>query len=131
MFLEISQTKGVFLRIVRNFQEQLFLRTLLVDPSEKLIAEAVFRRCSVKKVFLKISQNSQENTCTRVSFLQSLACNFSRWHRCFPVYSANTFLRTLFFRAPLVPASVKAYNFTKMWKRSSLWLCLLSSYSEL
>ena len=27
------------------------------------------RRCSVKKVFLEISQNSQENTCARVSFL--------------------------------------------------------------
>ena len=26
------------------------------------------RRCSVKKVFLKISQNSPENTCARVSF---------------------------------------------------------------
>ena len=25
-------------------------------------------RCSVKKVFLKISQNSPENTCARVSF---------------------------------------------------------------
>ena len=34
--------------------------------------EAVVQRCSVKKVFLKISQNSQENTCTRVSFLIKL-----------------------------------------------------------
>ena len=31
------------------------------------ISEAVARRCSVKKVFLKISQNSQERTCARVS----------------------------------------------------------------
>ena len=30
---------------------------------------AVVQRCSVKKVFLEISQNSQENTCARVSFL--------------------------------------------------------------
>ena len=30
--------------------------------------EAVVQRCSVKKVFLQISQNSQENTCARVSF---------------------------------------------------------------
>ena len=42
--------------------------------------EAVVQRCSVKKVFLKISQNSQENTCARVYFLiklQALAqyCN--------------------------------------------------------
>ena len=32
------------------------------------LPEAVARRCSVKKVFLEISQNSQENTCARVSF---------------------------------------------------------------
>ena len=31
--------------------------------------EAGVRRCPVKKVFLKISQNSQENTYARVSFL--------------------------------------------------------------
>ena len=30
------------------------------------------QRCSVKKVFLKILQNSQENTCARVSFLIKL-----------------------------------------------------------
>ena len=29
-----------------------------------LSSEAVVLSCSVKKVFLKISQNSQENTCT-------------------------------------------------------------------
>ena len=30
--------------------------------------EAVVQRCSVKKVFLYISQNSQENTCARFLF---------------------------------------------------------------
>ena len=30
--------------------------------------EAVDQKCSVKKVFLEISQNSQENTCARVFF---------------------------------------------------------------
>ena len=30
------------------------------------------QKCSVRKVFLKISQNSQENTCARVSFLIKL-----------------------------------------------------------
>ena len=37
------------------------------------------RKCSVKKVFLKISQSSQENTCVRVSNLIKLeaeSCNF-------------------------------------------------------
>ena len=37
--------------------------------------EAVAQRCSVKKVFFEISQNSQENTCAEVSFLIKLqAC---------------------------------------------------------
>ena len=34
--------------------------------------ETVSRMCSVKKVFLEISQNSQESTCARVSFLIKL-----------------------------------------------------------
>ena len=34
--------------------------------------EAVAQRCSVKKVFLEISQNSQENTRVRVSLLIKL-----------------------------------------------------------
>ena len=42
-------------------------------------SEAVAQRCSVKKVFLEISQNSQENNCARVSFvikLKAWTCNF-------------------------------------------------------
>ena len=35
-------------------------------------AEAVVWMCSVEKVFLEILQNSQENTCARVSFLIKL-----------------------------------------------------------
>ena len=34
--------------------------------------EAIAQRCSVKKVFLEILQNSQENTYARVSFLIKL-----------------------------------------------------------
>ena len=34
--------------------------------------EAIAQRCSLKKVFLEISQNSLESTCTRVSFLMKL-----------------------------------------------------------
>ena len=34
--------------------------------------EAASQRCSAKKVFLEILQNSQENTCARVSFLIKL-----------------------------------------------------------
>ena len=67
--------------------------------------EAVVQRCSVKNVFLEISQNSQENTCARVSFLIKLQASGLRpatllkkrlWHRRFPVKFAK-FLRTAFF----------------------------------
>ena len=75
--------------------------------------ETVVRRCSVKKVFLEISQNSQENTCARDSSLMKLqgeAWDFinrealaqvwlatlkSEWQRCFPKNFAK-FLRTPF-----------------------------------
>ena len=40
-------------------------------------SEVVARRCSVKMVFLEISQNSHENTCTKVSFLIKLQATFS------------------------------------------------------
>ena len=41
---------------------------------------------SEEKVFLEISQNSQENNCVRVSFLITLQAKKKRfWHRCFPV----------------------------------------------
>ena len=36
------------------------------------LSEAVARRHSMKKVFLEVSQNSQENSCVRVSFLTKL-----------------------------------------------------------
>ena len=37
------------------------------------LTEAVVLRCSVEKVFLEISQNSQENTCASVSFFNKVA----------------------------------------------------------
>ena len=43
---------------------------ILMNISE--FAEAVVQRCSAKKVFLEISQNSQENTCAKISFLIKL-----------------------------------------------------------
>ena len=44
----------------------------LNDSNDSNNTEAVVRRCSVKKVYLEISQNSQENTCARFSFLIKL-----------------------------------------------------------
>ena len=49
-----------------------------------------------KKGFLKISQNSQENTCARISVLIKVSVLKKRLcHRCFPVNFAK-FLRTPF-----------------------------------
>ena len=36
------------------------------------MSETVTQSCSMKKVFLKISENSRENFCARVSFLIKL-----------------------------------------------------------
>ena len=71
--------------------------------SEKNHSEAVTRRCSIKKGFLEISQNSQGSICTRVSFLIKFQAStwpanllkMRLWHRCFPVNFAK-FLRTSF-----------------------------------
>ena len=56
-------------------------------PPLKPNLEAVAQRCFVKKKFLKISQNSPENTYAKNSFYS--------WHRFFPVNFA-TVLRTPF-----------------------------------
>ena len=64
-----------------------------------MISKSSYQRCSVKKVFLEIYHNSQENTCARVSFLiklqkQVFSCEFCE-------ISKNTF----YCRTPLVAAS--------------------------
>ena len=75
--------------------------------------ETVVLRCSVKNVFLEISQNSQEKNCGRGSFLinlQASACNFIKKKPLPQVFSCEfceiskiTFLH----RTPLVAASVR------------------------
>ena len=107
------------------FKDSLFHRPAgdCARNAENNSREAVVRRCSVETVFIKISQNSQENACARVSFLrvsflavlirlQALiykireACNFIKkrllqgFFCAFCVISKNTF----FHRTPLVAA---------------------------
>ena len=69
-----------------------------------ILLKAVFQRCSVNKVFLEISPNSQETTCARISFLIKLQAWGLRpatllkkrsWRRCFPV-NFEKFPRTPF-----------------------------------
>ena len=51
--------------------------------TRKVFSEAVAQTCSVRKLFLEISQNSQENTCARVSILIKLQASglsgYSDW----------------------------------------------------
>ena len=44
-------------------------KELLEKKNSTAETDAVFQMCSVQKAFLKIWQNSQENTCVRVFFL--------------------------------------------------------------
>ena len=68
------------------------------------MSEAVTQSCSVKKVFLKISQNSQENTCVRVSILMKMQTsgNFIKKGALAQVFSyefCEIFMKTFFYRA--------------------------------
>ena len=57
--------------------------------------EAVVQSCSVKKVFLDISPNSQENACARASYFE-IKISSAQKHRRFPVNFVK-FLRTTFY----------------------------------
>ena len=70
-------------------------------------SEAVVRRCSAKKVFFEISQNSQENACFRDSFLIKLQANFIKKEPLAQVFSCKfceISRNTFFYRIPLVVA---------------------------
>ena len=59
--------------VVSSEKESLKSENLIITESLTFEhSEVVAQSCSVKKVFLKISYNSQENTCARVSFLIKL-----------------------------------------------------------
>ena len=73
----------------------------------------------MKKVFLEISQNSQENTCARVSFLIKLqaSCNFIKKETLAQVFSCEfceISKNTFSYRTPPVAAS-------EYWE---VWMCL-------
>ena len=61
---------STYLKAMQTLIENMFLnlQTRLKTRKGFTKTEAVDRRCSVKKIFLKISQNPQESTCTGVSF---------------------------------------------------------------
>ena len=62
------------------------------------VPKAAVRRCSSEKVFLKISQYSQENTCVGVSFLIKLLkrdSNTGVFLRILRTFKEQLFYRTL------------------------------------
>ena len=78
----------------KYFSFKTFLHTPVYPYFTLLHTEVFSRRSSAKKAFLKIWQNSQENTCTGISFLinlqiltylQVLFCEFCK-------YFKNTFM---------------------------------------
>ena len=75
-----------------ELSRQLVQPFVLLKRMKTLKNRSSHQRCSVRKAFLEILQNSQQNTCTRDSitlFEKRL------WHRCFRVNFAK-FLRTPF-----------------------------------
>ena len=71
-------------------------------------AEAVVQKCSIKKVFLKFLQNSEENTRVRVSFRQ-ICGPVALWKRDSGadvfLWIFRNFQEHLFYRTPPVAAS--------------------------
>ena len=89
------------LRLCGNTSTHVFVHSSTFTTSAPFSNALIFcwfrsshRTCSVEKLFLEISQNLQENTCARVSFLIKLQ---RLWRRCFPVSFAK-FLRTPFLQ---------------------------------
>ena len=86
----------IFLRSVNYFCKSFHRRSLTGFRSSHW-------RCSIKKVFLRISQNSLENTRARASFFSlrpATLLNKRLWHRCFHV-SFGKVLRIRFFKEHL------------------------------
>ena len=76
VFLHLFEFPPI-LNLQNNYTDRKIMNVLTkrTEANVKKLTEPVAQRSSVKKVFLEISQNSQENTSARVSFLIK-ACNF-------------------------------------------------------
>ena len=88
------------------------------------MTETVAQRYSVKKMFLEISQNSQQNTCARVSLskLQAEACNFIKKETLAQVFSSEfceVSKNTFSYGTPLVAASEMKWFW--IWKHNTNW----------
>ena len=75
----ISYERPLFFH-VRGYHKtwRVFVISIYISNNQAQISIAVVQKCSVKKVKLKTSQKSQENTCARASFLTKLQA--WAWH---------------------------------------------------
>ena len=109
-----------------------FLKRFFFSANTKMLFEQPFsfrssyQRCCIKKTFLEISQNSQENTCARVPFSIK---NFNKketlkqvFFREFCEISKNTFFKehlwataSVFFRISNIIIKIKTETIT--WKQ--------------
>ena len=102
--------------ILNNFRITGKLQKLLFKLSSKIDltffrayfnTEAVVQSCSVEKVILEISQNSQENTCAKVSFLTELQASGLHVNTiCRPLHDACVIFGNH------VPVFVSAFQYT-------------------
>ena len=105
MFWKTSQNSQINLRSSHpEVFRQIHRKNIFAGISSLIMlqaAEAATGGSLQEKVFLEISQNSQENTCARVSILIKLQpatlLKYRLWHRCFPV-DFGKFLRTPFLQ---------------------------------
>ena len=98
--------------------------------------EAVVQRCSVRNMFLKISQNSQKNTCVRVFFLiklqnlaQVLSCEFCK------VFKNSFFIEHLWWLLLSGKLLIMLYYSNKntphfYWGEMTAFECLLDIFSS-
>ena len=100
------------------------------DPKYVSRRTSSYRRCFVKKVFLKISQNSQENTCVRVFLIKlQQACNFIKKEILTQVFSCCNFIKKE------ILAQVFSCEFYEIFKNTffieHLWWLLLKKEEKL
>ena len=71
---------NIYYNISQNLTKEFTLHSAEAYSEPCQTSEAVVWRCSAKKMFLEISENSQENTCgflKRETLRQVLSCEFS------------------------------------------------------
>ena len=95
---------------------------------EKIKLEAVVQRCSVKRVFLEMSQNSQENTCASPSSLIKLQ---TQGLQPYSTRDSGTgvflwilwnFKEHLFYRTPLAAASSFIFSIKLFLLNTPWWI---------